>query len=153
MLAVSSTLLWISPGWAPHPFSASQAAPQLLTVKRRASTTQDLAVLIANRALWQRAQLREGRFTVPKLHSRVVAAAICASSLALAGCNSPSMEDLQRIEREVADLRTRLEAAEARASASRTSAESALDSAGQCNELCLRVSERLDELFLQTVPR
>ena len=90
---------------------------------------------------------------MPKLHSRVVAAAIGASSLAMAGCNSPSMEDLQRIEREVAELQTRLEAAEARANASKASAESALDSAGQCNEVCLRVSERLDELFLQTAPR
>jgi hypothetical protein len=63
------------------------------------------------------------------------------------------MADLQRIESEVAELRARLEATEARANASKASAESALDSADQCNEVCLRVSERLDELFLQTVPR
>jgi hypothetical protein len=63
------------------------------------------------------------------------------------------MADLQRIESEVAELRARLEAAEARANVSRASAESALDSAGQCHEICLRMSERLDELFLQIVPR
>jgi outer membrane murein-binding lipoprotein Lpp len=85
--------------------------------------------------------------------SGVIAAVLLAVSLVLAGCNSPSMEDFQRIERELADLRTRLEATEARANASKASAESALDSADQCNEVCLRVSERLDELFLQTVPR
>jgi hypothetical protein len=89
---------------------------------------------------------------VPKPRSSVLAV-LCAAGLALAGCNGPSMEDLQRIERELADLRSRLDAAEARANASRGSAESALDSAGQCNEVCLRVSERLDQLFLQTVPR
>jgi outer membrane murein-binding lipoprotein Lpp len=89
---------------------------------------------------------------VPKLGPPVVAA-LCAMGLTLSGCNSPSMEDLQRIERELVDLRTRLDAAEARANATRASAESALDSAGQCNEVCLRVSERLDQLFLQTVPR
>jgi hypothetical protein len=63
------------------------------------------------------------------------------------------MEDLQRIERAMADLRTRLDTAGARVNASRASAESALDSAGQCHGVCLRVSERLDQLFLQTVPR
>jgi outer membrane murein-binding lipoprotein Lpp len=85
--------------------------------------------------------------------SGVVAVALLAVSLMLASCNSPSMEDLQKIEREMADLRTRLDAAEARVNASRASAESALDSAGQCHEVCLRVSERLDQLFLQTVRR
>jgi hypothetical protein len=90
---------------------------------------------------------------VPKPRPAVLAAALCAAGLALASCNTPSMEDLQRIERELADLRIRLAAAEAGATASRASAESALDSAGQCHEVCLRVSERLDELFLQTVPR
>jgi outer membrane murein-binding lipoprotein Lpp len=90
---------------------------------------------------------------MPKPNFRVVAAALCAADLALAGCSSPSMADLQRIESEVAELRARLEAAEARANASMASADSALDSAGQCNEVCLRVSERLDELYLQIVPR
>jgi outer membrane murein-binding lipoprotein Lpp len=90
---------------------------------------------------------------MPKPNFRVVAAALCAADLALAGCNSPSMADLQRIESEVAELRARLEAAEARANVSRASADSALDSAGQCHEVCLRVSERLDQLFLQTAPR
>jgi hypothetical protein len=90
---------------------------------------------------------------MPTPRPSIAAAALCAAGLALAGCNAPSMEDLQRIERELADLRTRLDAAEARANSSRASAESALDSAGQCNEVCLRVSERLDELLLQTMPR
>jgi outer membrane murein-binding lipoprotein Lpp len=88
-----------------------------------------------------------------KPRSRVVTAVLIAANVVLAGCNSPSMEDIQRIESEVAELRARLETAEAQANASKASAESALDSAGQCNEVCLRVSERLDQLFLQTVPR
>ena len=75
------------------------------------------------------------------------------AALALAGCNTVSMEDLQRVENEVAELRARVEAAEARTDASAMSADSALDSAGQCNQVCQQVSDRLDELYLETAPR
>lgn len=53
----------------------------------------------------------------------------------------------------MAELRARLQAAEARTDASATSADLVLDSAGQCNLVCLRVSERLDalSLYLETI--
>lgn len=96
---------------------------------------------------------RTNRSPMSKPKALVVTAAMLAAMPALAGCNTPSTADLHRIENEMAELRARLEAAERRATASAASADSALDSAGQCNQVCLRVSERLDELFLQTTPR
>jgi hypothetical protein len=66
---------------------------------------------------------------------------------------TPSMEDLQRVEYEVAELRARVEAAEARRDASAALADLALDSAGQCGQVCLQVSDRLDELYLEITPR
>jgi regulator of extracellular matrix RemA (YlzA/DUF370 family) len=71
----------------------------------------------------------------------------------LVGCNTPSMADLRRIESEIANLRARLDAAEGHATANAASSDSALDSAVQCNQVCLRVSEQLDQLLLQTTPR
>ena len=88
-----------------------------------------------------------------KAKAPLLSQALLAAVLALAGCNTPSMEDLRRVENEVADLRARLEAAEARADASAVAADSALDSAGQCNQVCQQVSDRLDELYLETLPR
>jgi outer membrane murein-binding lipoprotein Lpp len=82
-----------------------------------------------------------------------VAPVVLAAVLTVAGCNTPSMEEFQRLETEVAELRVRLEDTEARASASAMSVDSALDSAGQCNQVCQQVSERLDELYLETTPR
>jgi predicted small secreted protein len=84
---------------------------------------------------------------------RALRAALVAATPALAGCNTPSVEDVQRLEKEVADLRARLEAAETRISASEAMAASGLDSAGQCNLVCLNVSERLDGLYLEILPR
>lgn len=82
-----------------------------------------------------------------------VMVAICMANLTLSGCNTPSMADFERIERRLALLQSRLEAAEARTNSSLASADSALDSAGQCNQTCLAVSERLDELYLETLSR
>ena len=76
-----------------------------------------------------------------------------ALALALAGCNTPSREEFQRVESDLAELRARVEAVEARADASALSADSALDAAGQCNEVCQQVSGRLDELYLRMTPR
>jgi hypothetical protein len=84
---------------------------------------------------------------------RALRAAFVAAILALAGCKTPSVEDVQRLENEVADLLTRLEAAETRISAGEAMAASGLDSAGQCNLVCLNVSERLDALYLEILPR
>ena len=75
------------------------------------------------------------------------------AALALAGCNTASIEDLQRVENEVAELHARIEAVEASSNASAMSADSALDAAGQCNQVCQQVSDRLDELYLETTPR
>lgn len=79
------------------------------------------------------------------------------AGLLVAGCNTASMDDLRRVEAEVADLRTRLEAAEERAElqAERLSlsSDSALDSASQCNLVCQQVSDRLDRLYLESTPR
>lgn len=78
--------------------------------------------------------------------------AVLAMVLALPGCNTVSTEDLQRVENQVAELRSRVEAAEARVNASAVSADSALDSAGQCSQVCQQVSDRLDELYLEITP-
>lgn len=75
------------------------------------------------------------------------------SPLALTGCNTPSAEDLRRVENEVVQLRSRIEAAEARSNATVMSADSALDAAAQCNQVCQQVSDRLDELYLESTPR
>jgi outer membrane murein-binding lipoprotein Lpp len=98
-------------------------------------------------------QDRKGnRSTMSKPKALVVNPALLAV-LALAGCNTPSIEDLQRVEYEVAELRARVEAAEARRDASAALADLALDSAGQCGQVCLQVSDRLDELYLEITPR
>ena len=88
-----------------------------------------------------------------KLESVGVGSALFVLIAAVGGCNGPSLEDYQQLESELAQLRTRVEASEARSKANATLADLALDSSGQCNQICLRVSDRLDELFLQTVPR
>lgn len=83
----------------------------------------------------------------------VVTITLLAAIFTLSGCNTPSMADFERIESRLALLESRFEAAEARTNSSLTSAESALDSADQCNQICLQVSERLDEVYLETMPR
>ncbi len=85
--------------------------------------------------------------------NRLLIGSALMAALALAGCNTASVEDLQRVENEVAELRARIEAAEARSNASAMSADSALDAAAQCNQVCQQVSDRLDELYLETTPR
>jgi phage shock protein A len=90
---------------------------------------------------------------MPKPKAPLTNPALLAAVLGLAGCNTPSMEDFQRVENEVAELRARVEAAEAQADESSLSADSALDSAGQCNQVCGQVSDRLDELYLEIMPR
>lgn len=82
----------------------------------------------------------------------IVIPALLTAVLALAGCNTPSIEDFQRVENELAELRARVEAAEARTNASTASADMALDSAGQCSQVCLQVSDRLDELYIEITP-
>ena len=84
--------------------------------------------------------------------ARVTNAVLLTAALAVAGCNTPSKRDFERMESAAADLRARVEAAEARSSSSASTA-AALDSAGQCNLVCLNVSERLDELYLEILPR
>ena len=90
---------------------------------------------------------------MPKPKGLLTNLALLAAVLGLAGCNTPSMEDFQRVENEVTELRARVEAAEAQADESSLSADSALDSAGQCNQVCGLVSDRLDELYLEIMPR
>jgi hypothetical protein len=85
--------------------------------------------------------------------ARVPNTVLLTAALAVAGCSTPSREDFQRMESAVAELRARVEAAEARSSSSATTAASALDSASQCNLVCLNVSERLDQLYLEILPR
>jgi hypothetical protein len=85
--------------------------------------------------------------------ARVMKAVLLTAALAVAGCNTASKRAFERMESAVADLRARVEAAEARSSSSASTAASALDSAGQCNLVCLNVSERLDELYLEILPR
>ena len=88
-----------------------------------------------------------------KFWQSLMRSALSIAALALAGSNTASMEDLQRVETEVAELRARIEAAEARSNASAMSADSALDAAAQCNQVCQQVSDRLDELYLESAPR
>jgi Tfp pilus assembly protein FimT len=90
---------------------------------------------------------------VSNVKAPVTSLALVAVVLALAGCNTPSMEDIQRLESELAKLHARVQAAEVRANRSTISADSALDSAGQCVQTCQQVSDRLDQLYLENTRR
>jgi hypothetical protein len=156
-LTVLSTSLWKT-RIAKALFAAySLALPQIVA----AAGLETAPMRRRNLLRWSRAVLhrrgnrpdKSGAEHVANLKALVVNATLFTPILALGGCNTPSIDDFQRIERAVAELQARVEAAEARTSASAASADLALDSAGQCGQVCLQVSDRLDELYLEITPR
>jgi Alanine-zipper, major outer membrane lipoprotein len=64
----------------------------------------------------------------------------------LSACETVSSDDLTELENEVADLRTRLDAADARSA----EAEAA---AARCTEVCEATSERTDRMLQQSLQK